>query len=388
MINFKILKQSNKSRARLGLLETPHGTVETPAFVPVATQATLKTLDRDEALETGSQLLIVNTLHMHLRPGGEVVKKQGGLHKLMQWPRPLMTDSGGFQVFSLGFGRDFGLGKILSEARAKDLSAQADAQAKIKLDTRPKNLKISEAGVYFRSWIDGRELFLGPKESIKIQEQLGADIIFAFDECTPPLASEAYIAKSLELTHRWAKECLKVKKSNQALYGIVQGSQFKHLREQSAKFISGLDFDGFGIGGDLGETKQGTKRVLDWVMPHLPASKPRHLLGIGHPEDMELIIKGGVDTFDCIAPTHYARHGVAFTTTGRLNLRQAKFLTSTLPLDKKCQCMVCGTYTRAYIAHLVRSKEITGLKLLTYHNVWYFNSLAAVLRQQIKDGKI
>jgi queuine tRNA-ribosyltransferase/7-cyano-7-deazaguanine tRNA-ribosyltransferase len=293
-----------------------------------------------------------------------------------------MTDSGGFQVFSLGFGRDFGLGKILSEARA------IDPKTKIKLDDRPKNLKIDEAGVYFRSWIDGRELFLGPKESIKIQEQLGADIIFAFDECTPPLASEAYIKKSLELTHRWAKQCLAAKRSDQALYGIVQGSQFKHLREHSAQFINSLDFAGFGIGGDLGESKHSTKQVLDWVIPHLAHEKPRHLLGIGHPEDMAIIVRAGVDTFDCIAPTHYARHGVAFTSTGRLNLRQAKFLTSKQPLDKRCSCLVCQTYTRGYIAHLVRSKEITGLKLATYHNLCYFNNLVATLRQQIKDGKI
>ena len=324
-INFKILKKSNKSRARLGLLETEHGVVETPCFVAVATQAVVKTLESKEVEETKSQILISNTYHLHLKPGEKIVEKAGKIHKFMNWNRPLMTDSGGYQVFSLGFGMDYGLGsKIL-----KENSAKGEA---IRENTQPQQLKINDDGVTFRSPLNGDELFIGPKESIRIQERIGADIIFAFDECTPPLADYDYVKKSLEKTHRWAKICLKTKKSDQALYGIVQGSKFKDLRIESAKFIGGLDFDGFGIGGEFGDDKKEMGKMIEWVVDELPEKKPRHLLGVGYLEDMELVIKSGVDTFDCTVPTHYARRGIAFTSEGELNLKQTKFLNKNEPL--------------------------------------------------------
>ncbi|MCX6724127.1 MAG: tRNA guanosine(34) transglycosylase Tgt [Candidatus Staskawiczbacteria bacterium] len=400
-MNFKILKKSKISRARLGFLETEHGVVETPCLVPVATQAVVKTLDSKEVEETKSQILISNTFWLHLRPGEKVVEKAGKLHKFMNWKKPLMTDSGGYQVFSLGFGRDFGLGSKL--ALGNEIFSRLDPSAdgahssrknllpramEIKAGAQPQNLIINSDGVVFRSPINGDELFLGPKESIKIQEKLGADIIFAFDECTPPMADFDYVKKSLEKTHNWAKICLKAKKTKQALYGIVQGSRFKDLRVESAKFIGGLNFDGFGIGGEFGNSKKEMSQMLQWVADELPEKKPRHLLGVGYLEDMEAIIKSGVDTFDCTVPTHYARRGIAFTSEGKLNLKQTKFLKKIEPLDKNCVCNVCLNYKKDYICHLLKAGEITGMKLLTFHNLWYFNTFVEEIRNKIKKGEI
>ena len=350
-------------------------------MVPVATQAVVKTLDSKEAEETKSQILICNTFHLHLKPGEKIVEKSGKLHKFMNWKKPLMTDSGGYQIFSLGFGLDFGLGsKILKEEQKRGEVIKENAQ--------PQKIKINYNGVTFHSPINGDELFIGPKESIKIQEKLGADIIFAFDECTPPLADINYVKKSLVKTHRWAKICLQTKKSKQALFGIVQGSRFKDLRIESAKFIGGLDFDGFGIGGEFGNDKREMGKMLDWVVDKLPEKKPRHLLGVGYLEDMELIIKSGVDTFDCTVPTHYARRGIAFTSEGKLNLSQTKFLKKREPLDKGCICNVCLNYKKDYICHLLKAKEITGMKLLTFHNLFYFNTFVENIRDRIKKNEI
>jgi len=385
MIRFRITKKSERSRARLGILETPHGTVETPAFVPVATAASLRTLTSEEAAEAGSQLFIANTFHLHVRPGEEIVRNAGGIHRFMNWKRPLMTDSGGFQVFSLGFGRDFDTGKF-----SKDRTAQGGLP-EIKRGRNPSSLKITDDGAEFRSPLDGRKLFIGPRESIAIQEAIGADMIFAFDECTPAHASRGYIEHSLARTHRWAKDCLAAKKSEQALFGIVQGSHFEDLRKESAGFIGALPFDGFGIGGDLGDIKESKRemfQILEWTVPLLPDEKPRHLLGIGYPEDMEPIITHGIDLFDCITPTHFARRGVAFTREGRLNLRQKRFLSEFQALDDTCACGVCGAYSRAYIAHLIRAREITGLRLLTYHNLFFWNTLVARLREKIARGEL
>lgn len=380
MFQFKILKKSAKSRARLGLLETSHGIVETPAFVPVATQAAVKAMTSEEVVRTNSQILIANTFHLHIRPGEKIVKAGGGLQKFMNLQKPFMTDSGGFQVFSLGFGKDFGTGKILKQ---KQNSGQ------IQLGQQPKLLKISEEGVLFRAYTDGREMFLGPKESIKIQEALGADIILAFDECTSPIAGLEYTKKSMERTHRWADVCLKTKKSKQALYGIVQGGKFKDLRIKSADYIGSRPFDGFAIGGEFGDDKKIMIQMLDWIIPKLPDEKPRHLLGIGYLEDMPKIIASGADTFDCIVPTHYARRGIAFTSAGELDLNSLKFLNDRKPVDPKCGCEVCqGGYSRSYITHLLRAKEITPLRLLTFHNLYFFNHYAAKLREDIKNGKL
>ncbi len=365
----------------MGVIETKHGVVETPCLVPVATQAVVKTLESKEVEQTKSQILISNTFHLHLKPGEKIIQHAGGLHEFMNWNKPLMTDSAGYQVFSLGFGRDYGLGsKIL-----KSNSENGDA---IKVDAQPNKIKINYDGVTFKSPINGDELFIGPKESIKIQEKLGADIIFAFDECTAPLADYNYVKKSLEKTHKWAKTCLKTKKSDQALYGIVQGSRFKDLRLESSKFIGGLDFNGFGIGGEFGNDKKTMAEMVGWVVDELPEKKPRHLLGVGYLEDMELIIKSGVDTFDCTVPTHYARRGIAFTSEGKLDLKKTKYLKKNEKLDKNCVCPVCLNYKKDYICHLLKAGEITGMKLLTFHNLHYFNTFVEEIRAKIKRGEI
>ena len=361
----------------MGQLITPHGVVETPCLVPVATQAAVKTLDSKEIEATKSQILISNTFHLHSRPGEKIIKASGGLHKFMNWPKPLMTDSGGYQVFSLGFGKEFKMGKMLN--RTEDLS--------IKLGRQPKSLKITPDGVFFQSPFNGSQLFLGPKESIKIQEQIGADIIFSFDECPPPIADYQYTRKSLKMTNYWAKVCLKAKKSNQALYGIVQGGKFKDLRTESAKFVSSLPFDGFGIGGELGFDKKEMFKMLNWVTEILPEEKPRHLLGNGHIDDLLKIFQSGADTVDCIIPTHYARCGVVFTSAGKLDLNKAIFLKDKKPLDKNCSCFVCQNYQRNYLYHLLKAHELTVLKLLTFHNLYFFNTFIEKIREGIKLGR-
>ncbi len=406
MIDFEILKKSKKSRARLGLIKTEHGVIETPSLVPVATQAVVKTLDNQEVSQTKSQILISNTFHLHLRPGEKNIKLNGGIHKFMNWTKPIMTDSGGFQVFSLGFGKDLGIGKIIKRPQP----ANSSKSANVKIGQQPKEIKITESGVYFRSYIDGSKLFLGPKESIKIQGEIGADIIFAFDECPPPTADFNYNKESMERTHRWAlksleafrNQGLKSKSQNrQALYGIVQGGKFKELRKESAKFIGSLPFDGFGIGGEFGDDKKSMIKMIDWVIEELPENKPRHLLGIGYLEDIEKIIKSGVDTFDCTVPTHFARHGQAFihapeqssvrdfasgSASQKLDISKAIFAKDRKPLDLKCDCTVCQNYTRSYVHHLYRAHEITALKLLTFHNLYFFNSFVENIRRKIKKG--
>ncbi|HAJ44493.1 MAG: hypothetical protein UV99_C0006G0019 [Parcubacteria group bacterium GW2011_GWC1_43_61] len=382
-MEFNILKKSKKSNARLGVLKTPHGLVETPALVPVATQAVVKTLTSEEAEAAKCQMLIANTFHLHLKPGEKIVKNSGGIHEFMNWNRPLMTDSGGFQIFSLGFGYDLGVGKVLGFFPGKKGEGLV-----IDKTAQPKKVRITSQGAYFKSPITGEELFIGPKESIKIQEALGADIIFAFDECTPPFSSYEYVQKAIKRTHDWAKICVDNKKSNQALFGIVQGSKFQDLRSESAKYINSLGFDGFGIGGDLGETKKDMTKILSWIIPHLDEEKPRHMLGIGRLDDMENIIKSGIDLFDCTVPTHYARRGIAFVSGGKLNLSKSIFLKDKKPLDSKCECSVCQNYKRHYIAHLWKAKEITAMRLLTFHNLYFFNIFVENIRQKIKNNQI
>jgi queuine tRNA-ribosyltransferase len=400
MISFKILKKSRRSNARLGILTTPHGEVLTPSLVGVATNATIKALRSDEVLATGTQMLISNTYHLHIQPSESVIKSSGGLNKFMNWPRPTMTDSGGFQVFSLGFGRDLGVGKNSGVpashkgTKKKTLGAKFPDKLEraIEKGHQPKMLTIEQDGVRFRSPLTGKELFLGPRESIAIQEKIGADIIFAFDECTPPNATTTreYVKTSLARTHRWEKESMLAKKSDQALYGIVQGAQYKDLRQESARYITKIGatggFAGFGIGGDLGESKNGTRSVLTWTLPLLDPAKPRHLLGIGHVEDVELIMKAGVDTFDCTVPTHYARRGIAFTSLGRVDFNKTALLKDKNPIDAKCDCLVCVSYRRNYIAHLIRANEISGGALLTFHNLYFFNAYVERLRKRIEKG--
>ena len=293
MLNFKIVKKSKKSRARLGVLKTTHGEIETPAFVPVATQATIKALSSEEVKETKSQILIANTFHLHTKGADKIIKLSGGIHKFMNWRRPLMTDSGGFQVFSLGFGKDYGVGKILKQ-KSKVLEKETFLRD-ITTNQQPKFVKITNDGVWFNSPIDGSKLFLNPKKSIQIQEAIGADIIFAFDECPPPNADYEYNKKAMERTHQWAIESLKAFShkssvvSHQSLFGIVQGGKHKDLRIESAKFIGSLLFDGFGIGGEFGDDKIIMMKMVGWVNDELPEQKPRHLLGIGYHEDIPKI---------------------------------------------------------------------------------------------------
>lgn len=396
VIEFTTQKQSSQSHARVGLLKTKHGDVVTPTLVPVATQAVVKTLTSEEVTQTGSQILIANTFHLHLKPGEKIIAAGGGLHQFMNWPCPLMTDSAGFQVFSLGFGRDYNEGKFgkkgvrnLNDNRVPDtLVSNRVPDTLIKPGQQPRLLTITDEGVHFTSPLDGRKVFIGPRESIKIQESLGADIIFTFDECTPPLADKTYTEESLTKTHHWAKICLDVKKSDQALFGIVQGGKFKALRQESAQYMSSLPFDGFGIGGEFGSNKATLSRMLNWTIQELPPDKPRHLLGIGHLEDIPKIIKCGVDTFDCTVPTHYARHGTAFTKQGKLDLAKSRFLKDQQPIDSNCTCFVCHNYRRSYLTHLIRAKEITALKLLTFHNLHFFNTYIAALREEIKNGTL
>jgi queuine tRNA-ribosyltransferase/7-cyano-7-deazaguanine tRNA-ribosyltransferase len=398
MIKFEVLKKSKKSGARLGVLKTPHGEVMTPALVPVATLAAVKALRSDEIAATGTQLLISNTYHLHLQPGEKIVKAAGGINKFMSWPKPTMTDSGGFQVFSLGFGRDLGVGKHSIKYYP------GKVERAIEKGNQPKYLKMTEEGVHFRSPMTGDELFLSPETSIAIQQQLGADIMYAFDECPPPGATHEYMKQSLARTHRWAKRSLAARTSKQALYGIVQGADFEDLRKDGARTIARMDgFDGFGIGGDIGESKDESRKILQWVIPTLDQKRPRHLLGMGHMEDIELIIKGGVDTFDCTVPTHYARRGIAFVSKksgirsggvsasgqaheGRVDFNKAALLKDKGPIDAACECMVCQKYQRAYIAHLIRANEITGGALLTFHNLFFFNAYVAKMRNKIAEG--
>jgi tRNA-guanine transglycosylase len=390
-MEFEIIKRSKKSKARLGLLKTSHGIVETPAFVGVATRATIKTLSSEDVERTGTQILISNTFHLHLRPGENIVKTNGGVHAFMNWKRPMMTDSGGFQVFSLGFGQDHGVGKILKKGEERTIEE----------GMQPQKIKITEEGVEFRSPIDGAKLFLGPKESIAIQEKIGADIILAFDECPSPLADYEYMKKSMARTHRWAEMCIKAKKdgearrrstsygeAKQAIYGIVQGGKWEDLRKESARAIGAMPFDGFAIGGEFGYDKEAMAKMIQTTLAELPSDMPVHLLGVGHPEDFEYIIKSGVDTFDCIAPTHYARHGTAFTSVGRLYMKKTILLKDKKPLDPKCGCYVCKNYTRSYLAHLYRAGEYTGMHLVTFHNLYYLNTLAKEFREKIRKGEI
>lgn len=378
---FKILKKSNKSKARLGLIKTPHGQITTPAFFPVATQATIKTLSPADLKEIGFPALLCNTYHLYLRPGHKIIQKLGGLHQFMNWSGPIITDSGGFQVFSLGFGLEHGVGKI-----AGSFPGQIEQPTN---PVKPKLVKIDEQGAEFRSHLDGSKHYLTPQKSIQIQEALGADIILAFDECTSPLATKQYTQRAMERTHYWAEICLKTKKrKDQALFGIIQGGQWKDLRIKSAQFISHLPFAGLAVGGSLGKTKKDMFKILDWVIPEMPEEKPRHLLGIGHPEDLNKAIKKGIDLFDCVYPTRLARHGTFLTPKGELNILNSSFRQDKKPITKNCSCYTCQNFSRAYLRHLFKAKEMLGPRLATFHNLWFIRQLMKKIREDIRDDKI
>ena len=379
--SFKIVKKDSKTGARAGILRTSHGEIKTPAFVTVGTQATVKALSPEELKGLGAQIVLANTYHLYLRPGEEVIEKMGGLGKFMNWDGPTMTDSGGFQVFSLGFGIEHGVGKIASIFPSEEFADKPK-------EARPKLAKIDEDGTTFTSHIDGSTCRLTPEKSIEIQQKLGADIILAFDECTSPLHDYEYTKNALARTHRWAERSLKAKTNpKQALFGIVQGGEYEDLRKESAKFISSLDFDGFAIGGSLGKSKEDMHRVLEWTNEILPEEKPRHLLGIGRPEDIFEGVERGVDMFDCVMPTRVARNGTLLVGKERLNITNAEFAADPNPPDKSCRCYTCSNYSRAYLNHLFKAKEILGHRLASIHNLYFIVNLVKQIRQSITEDR-
>ncbi|MEK7462978.1 MAG: tRNA guanosine(34) transglycosylase Tgt [Patescibacteria group bacterium] len=376
---FKILKKSKKSRARAGVINTPHGPIHTPAFYPVGTKATVKGITPMQLNEMGIEAVLCNTYHLFLRPGDKVVKKFGGLHKFMNWPKPIITDSGGFQVFSLGLGMEHGASKIAGPEQEAKKKRNGDVE---------KFAKITEDGVYFRSFLDGSKHFIGPEESMKIQENLGADIIFAFDECTSPFSDYEYTKEAMERTHRWAVRSLKAhKRKDQMLFGIVQGGEFKDLRLESSRFIGDMDFDGFGIGGSFGKFKKNVKNILDYSVEHLPENKPKHLLGIGSVEDIVEAIRRGIDTFDCVTPTRLGRNGTALTNKGNLNMKSGRLALDKKSIEKGCGCYTCTNFTRGYVRHLFQSGEMLAGILTTIHNLYFMEKLMVSIRRDILNNK-
>jgi len=368
--------------ARVGRLLTPHGEVETPALVVVATQAAVKTLAPDEVRAAGTQIILANTYHLYLRPGPDLVARLGGLHRFMGWDGPMMTDSGGFQVFSLGFALEHGVGKVAKTFPGLDVETP-------RRPVKPRLVSIDEDGVTFTSHLDGSRHRFTPEKSIEIQEKLGADIILAFDECTSPLHDYAYTRQALERTHRWALRSLAARtRSDQALFGIVQGGAYRDLREASARFIASLPFEGYAIGGSLGRSKEDMHRIIEWVIPWLPEGKPRHLLGIGEPEDLLAGIARGIDLFDCVAPTRLGRHGAAYTRRGRLNLRSAALKDDPNPIEADCDCYTCRRFSRAYLRHLFNAGEMLGPRLATIHNIRFLQRLVEGARAAIQAGAL
>ncbi len=392
-ITFSIQKELPGALGRAGKLETPHGIINTPAFVTVGTKATVKALTPEQVRSVGAEVVLANTYHLYLEPGAERIKSFGGLHKFMNWDGPLMTDSGGFQVFSLGAAYGKGISKVADQKNSRALPASGGLRHDENFfDTVPSLVKISEDGVSFRSHIDGSLHYITPEKSIEIQHDLGADIIFAFDECTSPSENFRYQEEALERTHRWAERSL-LQHSNilenvgvfagPALFGIVQGGREEVLRKKSAEFIGGLEFDGFGIGGSF--AKEDMETVVKWVNAILPKEKPRHLLGIGEPEDLFMGVENGVDLFDCVAPTRNGRGGTLYTARGKINIRNAEFREDTGPVDKECECEVCQKYSRAYLCHLYRAHEMLGGTLGSMHNLYFIINLVKKMRQSILD---
>lgn len=390
-MNFKIKKQDRSSLARVGQVETLHGIINTPAFVPVATQASVKSLSPEDLKNIGTEVILCNTYHLYLRPGVNLIKKFGGLRKFMNWQGPIITDSGGFQVFSLGFALEHGVSKIANIFPDEIITAKPISKFKNK-----SMVKIDNDGVVFYSHIDGAKHRFTPELSIKIQEKLGADIIFAFDECTSPLNDYTYTKKAMERTHRWAVRCLdefvKCQRLNvncrrQALFGIVQGGEWQDLRIKSAKFISKFDFDGFGIGGSLGKSKKQMYKILDWVCPILPDKKPRHLLGIGEVEDIFEAVKRGIDLFDCVMPTREARNGTLITKKGKINILNAIHSQDKNPIEKDCGCYTCQNFSKAYLRHLFKAKELLVYRLATIHNLYFMEDLMRNIRKAILENK-
>ena len=355
VIKYELKKKSSDCKARLGHITTPHGEFDTPVFMAVGTQGTVKTLQREEIEEVGSKIILGNTYHLWLQPGTDVLDKAGGLHKFMNWPHPILTDSGGYQVFSLSKLRD-----------------------------------ITEDGVTFKHHKSGEKLFLSPEKSIEIQNSIGSDIMMCFDECPPYPCKRDYMEKSVDRTLRWAKRCLDANKNKdtQGLFGIVQGGEYMDIRKYCAEKLVAMDFDGYSIGGtSVGEPKEIQNEVLDNVLDILPENKPRYLMGVGSPGAILDAVERGIDMFDCVLPTRIARHGTAMTTYGRKLLKNKEFEFDFSPLDECCDCYCCKNYTRAYLHHLIKAEEILGYKLLSMHNIRYLNRLTEGIRQAIKEDR-
>lgn len=383
-IKFEIQKEISGELGRAGRLETQHGVIETPAFVSVGTKATVKALTPEQILETGAQVVLANTYHLYLEPGDERVRKFGGLQKFMNWHGPTMTDSGGFQVFSLGAAYGKELSKIVKITDPAQILAERSLDSEM-----PRLAQVGQDGVSFRSHHDGSLHYITPEKSIEIQHNLGADIIFAFDECTSPAEDFRYQEEALERTHRWALRSLEYHKRSgqaerQALFGIVQGGREESLRKRSAEFIGKMDFDGFGIGGSF--AKEDMETAVRWVNEILPKEKPRHLLGIGEPEDLFMGVENGVDLFDCVAPTRNGRGGTLYTSRGKINIRNAEFREDLAPIDSECGCTVCKNYTRAYMCHLYRAHEMLGGTLGSIHNLYFIINLVKKMREHILAG--
>ena len=386
---FNIKSRLSGTLARRGEIITPHGTVQTPAFIAVGTKATVKAMTPEQVKDAGAEATLCNTYHLYLQPGDELVSQAGGLHKFMNWNGPMFTDSGGFQAFSLGVAMGRGINKV-ADADAKEDSSL--------VKTRGNQVaKITDDGVKFKSIIDGSAHFFSPERSIQIQHNLGADVMMAFDECTAPLAPYDYQVQALARTHAWAKRCLTEHQSltkkefesdgghnYQALYGVIQGARYEDLRRESAKTLGDMEFDGYGIGGAFNKADIGT--AVRWVCEELPDSKPRHLLGIGEVRDLFEGVENGVDTFDCVSPTREARNGAFYTSFGRKNITNLKFNDDFSPLEQDCACYTCQNFTRAYIRHLLKAKEILGYTLVSIHNEHFILNLMHRIRLSLEDA--
>jgi queuine tRNA-ribosyltransferase len=365
--NFEIKSNDKTTEARTGILNTPHGQIQTPVFMPVGTKATVKTLSPEEIKATKSQIILANTYHLYLRPGHETVKKMGGLHKWMNWDGPILTDSGGFQVFSLAANKRGSLKPLV---------------------------KIRQDGVEFKSYLDGSTHFFTPEKAIQIQHDLGADIIMAFDECAPAHSIYSYAKEAMERTHRWAKQCIKEHKklqdksgARQTLFPIVQGGIHDDLRIESTKFMADLDLPGIAIGGlSVGESKKEMYHTLEVINPYLPKQKARYLMGVGTPDDLLVAISHGIDMFDCVLATRNARHGSFWTKDGRFHIKNAEYKEDPEPLMKGCCCYTCKNYSRSYVRHLIMENEMFGQRLVTIHNVNFLNCLMNKARMHIEQG--
>jgi queuine tRNA-ribosyltransferase len=376
-------KLGNGTLARAGVINTPHGQIETPAFIVVGTKATVKALLPEQVKEIGAQAVLANAYHLYLQPGHKLVEKAGGLAKFMHWDGPTFTDSGGFQVLSLGSG----FKKVLA------MQSGSIDEVDVIAPTRERRALVDDDGVTFKSHIDGSKHRFTPEHSIQVQHAIGADVIFAFDELTSLLDSYDYQVQSLERTHAWAKRCIdemrKIRKNYpekpfQALFGVIQGAQYEDLRKKAAKVMADMPFDGYGIGGALEKEKMG--EIVRWVNEILPENKPKHLLGISEPDDMFETVEQGIDTFDCVSPTRVARNGTAYSLDGRINIKGAKYREDFTPLDPDCSCYTCKNYTRAYIHHLFRAKEINAAMLMSLHNEFFIIQLVRQMRESIIDG--